>query len=318
MQKLLLALSLLLLPLLSQAQVGGYVFSQTNGTYTPLTGDSVLGSTTNDDERFEDISIGFPFTYNGVVKSTVTISNNGFINLDGGTFTGIGLAFAQGAAISATDVGTNILAVLNLDLVGTDSGDLSITRTGTAPNREFIVQWKNQTLYQVAASINVQARFQENGSKLVVVFGANSSTGSARSAQVGLRGALTGDFNSRTSTTGDWSTSTRSAANTDRLLFDPNSIIPEGLTFTWFKDLTNPDLELKSILPFAGVCTITPNQPVKLRVKNVGGVAIDTIRAGYSANGSVFTSQVYPQTTPLAAGDSVDLTFLLPTPLHWV
>ncbi|MDD5625143.1 MAG: hypothetical protein PHY63_05395, partial [Candidatus Cloacimonetes bacterium] len=73
-------LTLLLLFLLSViglgAQVNEYSFSSVLGTYTEITGGTVLGTNTNDNDSFNAIPLGFTFTYNGVDHTQVSIQTN--------------------------------------------------------------------------------------------------------------------------------------------------------------------------------------------------------------------------------------------------
>ena len=66
---------------MANAQVANYVFSQSAGTYTPITGGTVLGTPGNDDNNFGTFPIGFNFTYNGVVYTQFGVNANGFITL---------------------------------------------------------------------------------------------------------------------------------------------------------------------------------------------------------------------------------------------
>lgn len=48
-------------------------------TYTEITGGTVLGTNTNDNDSFNAIPLGFTFTYNGVDHTQVSIQTNAFI-----------------------------------------------------------------------------------------------------------------------------------------------------------------------------------------------------------------------------------------------
>ena len=111
---------------------------------------------------------------------------------------------------------------------------------GTAPNRQFVVQWTQVKRYQGAAidNINFQLILNEGNNNpttqtLQVVYGTCTSTDAATlDVQVGLRGATAADFNARRSNT-NWATTTAATANTDLVRFS-NTINPaSGLTFTW-------------------------------------------------------------------------------------
>ena len=65
----------------SFAQVSGYVFSQSSGTYSEITGGTILGTNTNDDNSFNAQTIGFNFVFNNVSYSQISINSNGFISM---------------------------------------------------------------------------------------------------------------------------------------------------------------------------------------------------------------------------------------------
>ncbi|MFN5911918.1 MAG: hypothetical protein ACK45H_11320, partial [Bacteroidota bacterium] len=60
------------------AQVSGYSFNQTAGTYTPITGGTVLHSGAADDALSPSTAIGFTFNYNGAAYTTIKVNTNGW------------------------------------------------------------------------------------------------------------------------------------------------------------------------------------------------------------------------------------------------
>lgn len=71
------------------AQVSSnYSFSQQSGTYTPITGGTLVNDGNLliaryfDDEEIEDIPLGFTFNYNGSNFTTVNLSTNGFLTFN--------------------------------------------------------------------------------------------------------------------------------------------------------------------------------------------------------------------------------------------
>ncbi|MFN3562138.1 MAG: hypothetical protein ACK4XM_09565, partial [Chloroherpetonaceae bacterium] len=56
-----------------------YNFSQAIGTYTPITGGTVLGTGTVDDANYSAQPIGFTFIYDAVSYTTLGVNSNGFI-----------------------------------------------------------------------------------------------------------------------------------------------------------------------------------------------------------------------------------------------
>ena len=95
------------------AQVSAYTFSQTSGTYTPITGGTLIQSPSTtaslDEQVFTALPIGFTFNYAGTNYTTFSIGANGFIAL-GNTVAISSLPISVGATndvISA--VGVNLL-----------------------------------------------------------------------------------------------------------------------------------------------------------------------------------------------------------------
>jgi hypothetical protein len=96
-------------------QVSSYAFSQSSGTYTPITGGTNIASTTasalDDNVNSSALPIGFTFNYNGVNYTDFGYNANGWISL------GTTLPTSSPTALS---IGTtnNVIAALNNDLIG--------------------------------------------------------------------------------------------------------------------------------------------------------------------------------------------------------
>lgn len=220
---------------LTQAQVANYTFSQVAGTYTPITGGTILGVPGNDDTGFGPVAIGFDFTYNGVVYNQVGINSNGFLAL--------GVLPANSYASISTGTTNNVIAGFNYDTQGdATTGDLQYIVLGSAPNRVFVVQWTNYDSYQSVLNNdtwNYQIRLSETTNEISVVYGNMLSDATANTPQVGLRGNSSADFNIRTTTT-DWSASTAGATNAATMTAS-NTVLPvSGLTYTWTPPLAPP------------------------------------------------------------------------------
>jgi len=57
-------------------------FSQFGGNYISISGGTSLGTSTNDDDNFGTLPIGFPFDFNGVTYTDFGVNANGFITLE--------------------------------------------------------------------------------------------------------------------------------------------------------------------------------------------------------------------------------------------
>ncbi len=150
-------LSCLLIPFLAlQAQVSAYQYSTSNGTYTPITGGTVLGDASTDDQRFVDpatplggttaagpgFPIGFNFTYAGATLDKVGVNANGWISLGNSTVN----TPAGSTPVSSTTT-FNAIAPFTRDLQSRTGGDIRIETVGTTPNQQCIIQWTNYKRY---------------------------------------------------------------------------------------------------------------------------------------------------------------------------
>ena len=217
-----------------QAQVSLYTFSQSSGTYTPITGGTVLGVPNNDDTSFPNNPIGFTFWYNGVAYTTFSVQSNGFIAMGG----------AVGNSYTAISSGTtnNIIAACNQDMQGDATlGNLRYQTIGVAPNRTLVVQWTAYDDYQSVLnfdSYDFQIRLTETTNAIDVVYGTITKdpvTPADDFMQVGLRGNSNADFNNRevSALFSTWATSTAGAFNAATCELNPTLLPASGQTYSW-------------------------------------------------------------------------------------
>lgn len=208
------------------AQVNAYSFAQSSGTYTSITGGTVLGTPTNDDTSFPNQLIGFTFNYNGVNYTNFSVNSNGFISM--------GATIASSYTAISTGATNNIVAALNGDLQGnTTTGELRYETVGTAPNRILVIQWSNYRHYAATGDNNsFQIRLSETTNQIDVVYGSFTQNATNRTRQVGLRGASNADFNNRTTTT-NWSATTAGGTNAANCSLTAIVKPVSGQTYTW-------------------------------------------------------------------------------------
>jgi hypothetical protein len=214
------------------AQVSSYTFSQSAGTYTPITGGTVLGVPGNDDTSFPTNPIGFSFCYNGALYTEFGVNSNGWITMGNGAVTSSYTAISSG-------INNNVIAALNYDLQGdATTGDLRYQTIGTAPNRTLVVQWTNYDSYQSAFNgdvFNFQIRLNENNGQIDIVYGNVTKDATVRLPQVGLRGASNADYNNVQISNGlqTWATPIAGTSNAASAEMN-NALFPaSGQTFTW-------------------------------------------------------------------------------------
>ena len=220
----------------ANAQVAGYGFAPTSGTYAPITGGTVLGTPINDDTSFGSgaaFPLPFAFTYNGVACTHFAVNSNGFIAL--GTSAAMTIASTYDIVSGST---SNVIAGFNSDLQGTaTTGELSYATVGTAPNRSLVVQWKNYSYWPQSPSngnFDFQIRLNEGATSanntVSMVYGAFVGMPTS-TAVVGLRGVAGTDFNTRQTTT-NWAATTIATATNNCSV--SSTVFPaSGLTYTW-------------------------------------------------------------------------------------
>ena len=241
-----------LLSLISFGQVGQYSFSQSQGTYQELsnsktvlataTANSIAGSF---DTANWNVTLPFNFVFGNYTGNSVNINSNGFLVFEATTSSGT-------SPISSTNVYAGAIAAWARDINGafdaSFESSVSWEVLGTAPNRIFVVQYKNvrPSYSSSATDINLfsfQIRLKESSNIVEIVYGSNSTfvgnTVSASTIQVGLRGNTNADFLNRTnSTTTNFNSSTAGTTNSSTQAFSTSSASTQkmpnnGLTYTF-------------------------------------------------------------------------------------
>ncbi len=245
--KLLLGL-LLVTSQISFSQAVNYGFSQSTGTYTELTDANVLieataltGTGSIDDQSFPAVAIPFNFPFCGNTFSTVNVHANGFIsfgtNVPSGSTPISNSVTTFDGAISA--LATDLHALYNLNGY---TGNISTKLEGTTPNQEFVIQWKNFRPYLSSSSTtslfnwSFQIRLREDGLIKIVYDLKVNGTPSSATAQVGLRGTTSADYNTRYAggtTSSNWMSTTAGGGNTSAVTCNSTSLPTSGYTFIW-------------------------------------------------------------------------------------
>ncbi len=250
-------LSALLLSFGWKSQVSNYVFTQFSGTYAAVSGGTVFGNTTNDDQVFVDptvplgsfsgatgpgLAIGFNFTYNNFVFDRFGINNNGWIFLgQSGQVPPVNSNSSNSYnAISSISTATaqlqNRIAAFSRDLQGQVGGDLRVETIGISPNRICVIQWSNYRKFVATGdSYNMQIRLYETSNVVEVAYGNFLNNASTATAEVGLRGSTNADFNNRSVTlAGSWASSTAGLTNIANATVNGSGLVPaNGQFYRW-------------------------------------------------------------------------------------
>lgn len=254
-----------------------YIFSQATGTYTPITGGTVLATGTFDDAFYTQAIPSF--TFNGSPFTSVFVGSNGWLQ-----FGGTGSATNYNP-ISSTNVATGIIAPMGRDLQNATGGEIRYQQIGS----ELIFQWTNVKRFGTSYNgeiINFQVRLNIGTGEIRVVYGSytppTTPPGSPVHPQVGLRGTTNADFNNRTTTT-NWAASTAGAVNTATMTLTATVFPASGLTFIWAPPAPctgTPPTLTASVSP-TSACV---GSPISLSVPPVSALNI-TYQWQYSTDG---------------------------------
>lgn len=236
MKKIFAIIFLLLFGLVINAQVASYTFSASSGTYTDITGGTVLVDGTSSMDSWVSSSITIPsFTFNGTTYTTAWVTSNGQISLGGSAPSG----YSYSAIGSG--VGSGIcIAPFSADLDKVNLTSATEIRWQTVGN-EVIFQWKQVKRYLQTESFDFQARLNTSTGVIVFVYKLNSGPGTSTSYQpeVGIRTSGTDYKNiSVTDVSGNptWTIPNSGSANTATSRFTSTSnakSFTSGQTYTF-------------------------------------------------------------------------------------
>jgi hypothetical protein len=217
---------------ITHAQISTYTFTNTLGTYTPITGGNVVNATTADDDNNYALQpIGFTFNYGAGSYTSVGISANGYVRLGSTTLTYYGTSLSSQL---------QTLSAFNGDLQGKGmtTSEIRIQTLGTAPNRVCVIQWRDWGRYQNTTypndTLNFQIRLREDSAAVEFVYGscALASTGTGPwGVQVGINGDVLTDFNLRTGAS--FITNTAGTANTQQINASNTAVPDLGRSYRW-------------------------------------------------------------------------------------
>jgi len=240
---LLFGLSFLFSASVLNAQVCGYTFSQTSGTYTEISGGTyVFGNASGtggwDDGISQDLPIGFTINFAGTNFDRFSLNPNGYIVMGPTIVYDLYNILCSGRGSGRN----NVISALTTDLHSNNNcssggaGSVQYLTTGTAPNRVLTVQWKNIGLFANASlCMNFQIKLYETTNKVEIVYGSfDLSASTTRNFQVGIAGSSECDFLVRQVTSsGSWAAST-SGLTACANCFASSTIKPaSGLTYTF-------------------------------------------------------------------------------------
>ncbi len=168
------------------AQVSAYFFSESLETYSEISGGTIAYASPWDDHvtgAAVSANLGFNFEFNSTVFTSCFISPNGFI-----TFGPTQPGNMNYVPISNTGTYLGSVCALGTDLIS-NTDPITFTTIGTAPNRVFVVQWKNAERKVETGVFNFQIRLYETTNEIELRYGfCFPENTTVITAQVGLRG----------------------------------------------------------------------------------------------------------------------------------
>ncbi len=283
-----------------QAQVAtNYNFASSAGTYTPITGGTVLGTVTQDDDEFDGLVLPFPFSFSGATMSHFAVTSNGFMTLATSSATAVQQSYEVIGDAFATN--TNVISAFSVDLQGgVGTGELSYTTLGTAPNRTLVVQWKNYRLFAgTGTPYNFQIRLSETTNIINIVYG--TFAGTSTDVQVGLRGSSATDYNNRATAT-NWSATTAGTTNAAICSITATVFPASGQTYTW------------SLASCIGVGGLTATA-ITTTTATLNWSANPSAVGGYNVQYRLFGAPTFTAFAgnPVIVGTSVNIAGLLPS-----
>ncbi len=226
-----------------------YTFSQSTGTYSPITGGTQFVTTTGGTTSYDTdgsaltLPIASRFTFNGTLITSVNMTADGSLWLNPSTTT-TGNAITQ--PILSTGIAAGIIAGLAMDLRSTSIASQVYERRWEDTSAELVFQWQNVARYlqQASERFSFQIRIEKSTGIIRVVYGdmIGITTSTTYIPQVGLRGTSNTDYNARRLTTGvpdaspSWDDTVAATNNAHNLRFtstSPSAFPSSGLTYTW-------------------------------------------------------------------------------------
>ena len=229
--------------------------------YVNSNGGAVFGSTTSNAATVISSSTGYSGAVGvmnrdlwGVfITSGVTTSGSNVIT-NVASFKGIEVGKAlndvNGIPTGATITAFNETAgTITMSAPATSSSSAAVVRygsgkvltsvEGTAPNRVFVIEWNGYNDFNAAVAgsnhLIFQLRLSETTNAISAVYGPtyNVST-TAKTNQIGLRGATNADFNNRSGAAGNpWNNTSAGTSNSATVSRDDVNFPASGLTFIW-------------------------------------------------------------------------------------
>jgi hypothetical protein len=248
-----------------------------------------------------DLKLGYTFTASTTSGSDQMVCDS----LPPGIYVGCGISATNlpaGTTVSAINGDTLILSQNAMTTTNSFSytclGEIRTETVGMSPNRQCVIQWRNVGRFAnngFADCFNFQLILHETSNTIEMAFDVLSASANIHTYQVGLRGVLNTDFNSRTSTT-SWQQSTASTSNNGSLTMT-SSIKPiSGLRFIWVNTAVGVEENTRALL-----FSVYPNPAGEVVFVQMPAVNENGFVEIFDISGRLcLTQQIVPGTTLLS------------------
>lgn len=245
-----------------------YSSIENTGYSFPAWRNNVIGNSTEDDNRSEQVGIGFDFWYNGIRYTDFSVSTNGFIDFssaayDGGPGTGSRTYWPYGpydedlsTPNRTVPAGGSVLSVAPFYYDLTTQGEtdplgssIKYLVTGTASNRVLTVEWMRMAVWgNTTPSLNFQVKLYEGTGIIEFIYGTMTPgtvswayscgingpvlSSSPTAAQLLLQQTPNTTTFSNANGTGAQNLSTVPASNSKLIFTPPSMTAPTSLSFS--------------------------------------------------------------------------------------
>lgn len=211
--------------------ISQYTFSQsTNVIYDTLSAPQYIANGASLDNQVYRVNLPFNFNFDNTIYNQIFVGVNGYISF-GDTNPGNGFWMIQ-----SQNTGFKLFSGFDCNLASKDASSYIAYQTkGIAPNRTFIIQWRNFGFSGATAlTANFQILLSETTGELAVHYGAVTLTGSSSvSVQVGLRDLSRSVFLNRSSGSSNWTSTSPGGSYSSNILYQSYSNPPNGLKFIY-------------------------------------------------------------------------------------
>lgn len=265
-----LLLLVVLLPGLARAQItaGSYGFAQSSGTYTPITGGTVIATGIPDYQAYPSIALTPGFNFCGIVYTNAFVTADGLITLGGTTAANTTNGIADGG-------GSNILLCpFNSDMVGSSASGATPNIRYELVGNEHVFQWNDISRWPSATDrFSFQARLNHVTGTITYVYSV-TSVGTSLNYQpiIGIRTATTaGNWQSRTVGTGaeTWATSLPGTTTTSNVRFTNSSPAKFPVTGQTYVYSPPPNCST-TVAPVVSAATANPTAICVTGIVNLG------------------------------------------------